>query len=117
MVGSAARILVSSAIAPCSSGTLKSTRTNTRRPLRSRSAIDSFPTVSPRLAAVGSHALLHDQSQQVHATVRVAPLVVVPGADLHEIAIHHLRVRRVDNRRMGVALEVDRNQRLRPARG
>ena len=35
-------------------------------------------------------------SEQVDAAARVAPLVVVPREDLHEVAVHHLRVGRVE---------------------
>src|SRR5215470_9281393 len=42
MVGSVARMRVSSPITPSLSGTLKSTRMNTRLPARSRSLIESF---------------------------------------------------------------------------
>src|SRR5262245_59467883 len=42
MVGSVARMRVSSPMTPPLSGTLKSTRTNTRLPARSRSSIESF---------------------------------------------------------------------------
>jgi hypothetical protein len=44
IVGSEARILVSSPMTPFLSGTLKSTRTNTRRSFRRRSRIDRFFT-------------------------------------------------------------------------
>ncbi len=49
--------------------------------------------------------------QQVDAAVGVAPLVVVPGQHLHEIAVHDLRVGAVDDRGMRVAAVVDRDQR------
>ena len=48
IVGSEARMRVSSPMTPFSSGTLKSTRTNTRRPDSSRSVMDSFGT-GPRV--------------------------------------------------------------------
>ena len=44
--------------------------------------------------------------------LRVAPLVVVPGHHLDEVAVHHLGVGGVDDRRVRVAAEVDRHQRL-----
>src|SRR5262245_39012584 len=91
---------VSSPIAPSLSGTLKSTRTNTRRPATSMSRSESFRLES----------FLDEQPQQIDAPVRVAPLVVVPREDLHEIAVHHFRVRRVDDRGVRVALEVDRDE-------
>src|SRR5438552_1943340 len=85
-------------------GTLKSTRTNARLPLRSRSLIESFGTTPTLQAPLDEHA------QQVHASVRVAPLVVVPREDLHEVAVHDLCIRGVDNRGIGIALEIDRDK-------
>ena len=54
IVGTDARMRVSSATAPFSIGTLKSTRMNTRRPDRSRSRMESFilTTVDCRLLTV-----------------------------------------------------------------
>src|SRR5262245_39011179 len=112
---------------PPLSGTLKSTRTKTRLPFRSRSQIESFMVArlvpvpddprkpsrympsrraarrEPRPAL---EAFLHERAQQVDAAARVAPLVVVPRQDLDEVAVHHLRVRHVDDRRVRVAPEV-----------
>src|SRR5687768_18480758 len=90
MVGSDARMRVSSPMTPPLSGTLKSTRTKTRRPPRSSCSIDFLATV--RLVTV-LEAFENDLLQQVDAAVRVAPLVVVPREDLHEVAVHHLGVR------------------------
>ncbi len=45
IVGSEARIRVSSLISPCLIGTLKSTRMSTRRPVTSRSVIVRFATL------------------------------------------------------------------------
>src|ERR1051326_7249587 len=106
MVGSDARMRVSSSTRPSARGTLKSTRTKTRLPCRSRSRIDSvIARLKPRAAL---NALRDELAQQVDAAVRVAPLVVVPGEDLHEVAVHHLRVRRVAGGGRRVPLEVDR---------
>src|SRR5437762_5032406 len=113
---------VSSAIVPCSSGTLKSTRMKTRLPLISRSSIESL-AITPRPAASltpcersspaclsGTHynLLSYKHAQQIDAPVRITPFVVVPRQHLHEIAVHHLRVRRVHDRGIRVALEIDR---------
>src|SRR6266508_6102516 len=100
IVGRDARIRVSSPIVPCLIGTLKSTRMKTRFPSRSRS-------LTPR---GNLQPLLDEIAQQVHAAVRVAPLVVVPGKDLDEVAVHHFRVGRIDDRRVLVSLEVDRDE-------
>src|SRR4051794_3117888 len=90
----------SSATSPSLSGTLKSTRTSTRSPgliSRSRSVFLPRPTAA-------LNALSQDLLGKVHDAVRVAPLVVVPGADLHQIADDHRhpgvedrRVRRLDD--------------------
>src|SRR4030095_4828966 len=86
---------VSSAIRPSLSGTLKSTRTKARLPARSTSLMESL-----------GNAPLHQHADEVDTSARVAPLVVVPGQNLHEIAIHDFRVRRVDDTRIRIALEV-----------
>src|SRR4051794_18983666 len=104
MVGSDARIRVSSPICPSLIGTLKSTRMKTRCPLRSRSRIESFMASLRR--AWPLQALRHELSHEIDAAVRIAPLVVVPRQDLHEVAIHPFRVRHVDDRRVPVAFEV-----------
>src|SRR5882672_1272805 len=107
MVGSDARMRVSSPITPAFSGTLKSTRMKTRLPARSRSRIESL---DKELALESS---FHQQPKEIHAAVRVAPFVVVPRQDFHEVAVHHLGVGRVDDGGMRVALEVDGHQLLR----
>src|SRR3954466_11104749 len=77
-VGSEARTRVSSPIVPFLIGTLKSTRRNTRFPARSRSLMLRNPL----------QPLLDQVAQQIHAPVRITPLVVVPREDLHEVTIH-----------------------------
>ena len=97
-VGSAARIRASSLTSPSRpSGTLKSTRTNTRRSRRSRSSIvrlDMAGTRRPagpgRSAGRSLPAPPHEGDEIAHAA-RVAPLVVVPGEHLHERAVHDRR--------------------------
>ena len=90
IVGSDARMRVSSPMTPPLSGTLKSTRMKTRRPFRLRSRIVRLPRHQPATLQTARY----DLTQQVDAAVRVAPLVVVPRQHLHEVAVHHLRVRR-----------------------
>src|SRR5262245_27435221 len=109
MVGSAARMRVSSVIVPFSIGTLKSTRMKTFRPLRERSRMVVIRTI-PADEGLPLEPLLFHVADQIDAAARVAPLVVVPRQDLDEVAVEHLRVRRVENRRVRVALEVDRDQ-------
>ena len=76
-VGSAAWMRASSVmLRSSSSGTLKSTRTRTRLPSTSRSS------------SVRTHQHLLGE---VHAAVGVAPLVVVPGDDLDQVALEHRR--------------------------
>src|SRR5262249_61816950 len=93
---------VSSAIRPFLSGTLKSTRTKARLPLRSTSLMESL-----------SNSFFHQQPNEVDTSARITPLVVVPGEHLHEIAIHHLRVSRVDDRRIRIAFQVDGHEFVR----
>ena len=89
MVGSAARIRVSSVIRPWSIGTLKSTRTNTRRPSSARSRI-VFIMRASRLDAARRHV-----SDQIDTAARVTPLpLLVPGDDLDEVFVEHARASR-----------------------
>jgi len=62
--------------------------------------------------AFALQTFLDQQAKQINTATRVAPLVVVPGEDFDEIAVHHLRVGCVDDRRMRVALEIDRHELL-----
>src|SRR5256885_2298232 len=80
MVGSAARMRASSFTAPVflSTGTLKSTRTKTRLPATSRSSTER--TMRP------ASELRCDEERHVHHAIGEAPLVVVPGEDLGELA-------------------------------
>src|SRR5438876_10927787 len=113
---------VSSVIRPSSSGTLKSARTNTRVPFRSgRSLTVRFAIALQRRDRRGSQrwnsmilrsrrasadsalksvlaavARGHVADQVLHP-VREAPLVVVPGEDLGQVAVDHLGERGVDD--------------------
>src|SRR5690606_41924641 len=111
IVGSAARIRVSSPTEPSSfSGTLKSTRQRARRPRTAssgRSAI-VMRSITGSLSAKG----LANHIEKVHATVRVAPLVVVPAADLDQPAIDHVGRLRVENARRRMANVVSRYELL-----
>src|SRR5947207_15958721 len=102
---------VSSVIRPSSSGTLKSARTNTRVPFKSeRSLTVRFPIVET-VEGSAPIARRHVTNQVLHP-VREAPLVVVPGEDLGQVAVDHLGERGVDDGRVRVAAEVDRDQLL-----
>src|SRR5262245_6683593 len=90
------------------SGTLKSTRRNTRRPVRSTSSMvrlgnDGRPWVLQGLAHV---------EDEVADPARVAPLVVVPGEDLDQVALDERGRGAVHDRRVRVAVEVRRDQLL-----
>src|SRR6185312_16370349 len=112
IVGSDARMRESSATPLAGvSGTLKSTRMKTRLPSIGRSAMDLIMTTRPLLFLAGLQALLRDVLGQLVEAVGVAGLVVVPGHDLGQLADHHRR-EQVDRRRVVVAVEVDRHQRL-----
>src|SRR3954452_4939066 len=93
MVGTAAAIRASSVTRPPSSGTLKSTRARTACPVvTSRSRTVLLPNTSGHGRA-GENAL-----GKVDHPIRIAPLVVVPGDDLHELLVDHHRERRVEDR-------------------
>src|SRR5690242_11345655 len=103
MVGSAARMRVSSVIAPpSSSGTLKSTRTSTCLPRTS---------ISRTVALFMLQPLTHEV-RQVGDAAGIAPLVVVPGDDLDHVVSQHHRRETIDDRGVRVATEVAGDQRL-----
>src|SRR6266850_5460312 len=112
-VGRAARMRVSSATLPLSSGTLKSTRTRTRFPRTSASRMVRLSKVTRVLAASSDRDahLRGDELGDVGEAARVAPLVVVPGNDLDHVAEDD-RVQRAHDRRVRVALQVARYERL-----
>src|SRR6185437_17102285 len=101
MVGSAARMRVSSVIVPpSSSGTLKSSRTSTRLPRTSTSRTVALSMLEPLSHEVG----------QVGDPAGIAPLIVVPGDDLdHVVAQHHCR-EAVNDGRVGVTPEIAGDQ-------
>src|SRR5438477_8981169 len=135
MVGIAARMRESSVTLPSSSGTLKSTRRNTRLPAASKSRIVSLSMghrpwrraerVRPRLpipswlglVRSGGRALLdrlssRHERDEIRDAAAVAPFVVVPADHLdHRAAQHHRRFR-VDDRGATVAPEVGRYEGL-----
>src|SRR5215831_1969313 len=105
-VGRASRIRVSSVtFCRSSSGTLKSTRTKTRFPVSCRSSMER--NISPPRAGL---ALGLDQPGEVDHPVGEAPLVVVPGHHLGEVAVDDEGVGPVDDGRVRVAVVVDRDR-------
>src|SRR5581483_2023901 len=132
MVGIAAPTRVVSVTAPVclSSGTFRSSRSRTRLPRRSRSrrvrygmaaSLEAWPASNPEqaagwprgplLAARGSGQARPDERRQVGDPAGVAPLVVVPGADLGQ-GIDDERIQRAEDRGVRVALQVAGHQRL-----
>src|SRR6185503_8852217 len=123
MVGMEARMRESSVTLPSSSGTLKSTRTKTRFPATSASRTVSLSmgcswlsVGSPRsgggAGGGGAGELRRDHRDEVGAAAAVAPLVVVPGDDLHHRPAEDHGARRVDDRGAGIAAEVGRDEGL-----
>ena len=65
----------------------------------------SSPSDCASEAAPGTasmHDLLRDMHQQIDDLIRVAPLVVVPGYDLHEIGVQCDTGARIENRCAGI---------------
>ena len=77
-----------------------------RAPTRADRSRSAKPNTWPSVCSGYKHSL-----QQIDAAARVSPLVVVPRQHLDEVAVHHLGVVGVDDRRMRVAAEVDRHER------
>src|SRR5579859_3712426 len=100
-VGSVSRMRVSSVTTPSLSGTLKSTRINTRFPRKSKSLIVSL---------FMSLEFARHQLDQIPATARIAPFVVVPSQHFHTLVADHFCVFRIHNRRIRIPFEVRRDQ-------
>ena len=105
IVGTAARSLVSSLIAPSCIGTLKSTRTSTRLPVRSAGR-------SSRVLKLGHSAQLGHRRGGVDHAVRKAPFIVVPADHADQLAFEHRGLEAVDGRARRIVVEVDRDQGL-----
>src|SRR5205814_10474962 len=98
IVGRLARIRVSSATTPSSSGTFRSARSRTRLPSRSASLTLAFANEGGGLVSGTDRRRLKHLLRQLDAAVRVAPLVVVPGEDLDEFPIDDDRLLRIEDR-------------------
>src|SRR5258706_2095010 len=90
-------------------GTLKSTRTSTRRPAgsRSRTVFLRFAVTTPTTGPPSRHL-----EERVHHPVRETPFVVVPGEHLHQMSFHHVRGERLEHAAVRVADHVDRDDRV-----
>src|ERR1700738_2637316 len=95
IVGRLSRIRVSSVIrmfpSISSVGTLKSTRTRTRRPFTSRSRTNSFAILS---------VCLQDVLQQIDTSIRITPLVIVPTDQFKESTVQPDAGRSVEDARV-----------------
>src|SRR5262249_9144507 len=101
--GSAASMRVSSVTVPSRSGTLKSTRINTRLPGKSRSEMESLFTIL-------SQGLPHNELDQVAEPHAEAPFVVVPREDFQHPVPDRFCQRAVDYGRMRVVEKIGRNE-------
>src|SRR3989442_10628543 len=111
MVGRVPRMRVSSVMWPLwSSGTWKSARMMTRFPRRGRSSMVTLfrcMRSGPVRSAAGGHVL-----DEVPDPTRVAPLVVVPGDDLHHALVEPSGQRGVHDGRVRVPVHVHRHHRI-----
>src|SRR5689334_6032904 len=107
MVGSAATMRVSSATSPSWMGTLKSTRTSTRRPAGCRSFTLFLRAVATPMKASSGHL-----EQRVDDAIREACFVVVPREHLDQIAVHHVGGEGVEHAAVRVADHVARDDRI-----
>src|ERR1044071_8474299 len=114
MVGRLSRIRVSSVtrtLPPRTSvGTLKSTRTSTRFPRTSRSRTESFAIICSSSCSCWRSVSQH--FHQLHATIAVAPLIVIPADHFYETIADHERQLAVEDAGMRIANDVLGNERL-----
>src|SRR5207244_11498441 len=93
-----------------SSGTLKSARMMTRLPRRGRSSMVTLfrcMRSGSVCSAAGGHVF-----DEVPEPTRVAPLVVVPGGELHHALVEPSGQRGVHDGRVRVPVHVHRHQRI-----
>src|SRR5262245_47173156 len=122
MVGRDARIRVSSVTTAFSRGTFRSARTSTRRPSTSASltlalvnerVLDASALTGTRRRALSTdRRRLQHLLRQLNAAVGVTPLVVVPGEDLHELAVEDDGLLGVEYGRVGIGDDVGRDDRV-----
>src|SRR5574337_1955112 len=108
---------VSSATLPSSRGTLKSTRRKTRFSRGSKSRTVSLSIAPSARRWAGSRPPRRSQTfghvgHEVCHAAAVAPLVVVPGDDLHEVAAQDHGGGAVDDRGPAVTPEVGGDERF-----
>src|SRR5690242_5943440 len=104
---------VSSVTRPLSSGTLKSTRTSARFPrtcsFESSRIVFFFTRGFPRPPFLVPRPPLQarpDVAQEIHASRRVAPLVVVPARNFYQQSVDDVRALRIQNARMRISYKV-----------
>src|SRR6267378_1637727 len=138
IAGTEARMRVSSVMLPAAScGTFRSARMNTRLPRRSRSVMRRIVMVSSQHLSATENSKgaekrppeisglcflrarcgkcfcllrVRKRNRDIQHAVAEAPLVVIPGAYLHQRAFRNLGERRVEHRRRRVVVEIDRHQ-------
>src|SRR5829696_2079779 len=112
MVGSEARIRVSSATSPFSSGTFRSERSRTLRPSTSASLTLALPNERAAFASGTYRGRLEHLLRQVGAAVGIAPLVVVPGEELDEGSVDDDGLLGVEHRGVRVRDDVTGDDRV-----
>src|SRR5271155_5647351 len=109
MVSRLASIRAGSWITPSAIGTLKSHRTSTFLFWNSRCVI-GWTGIAGQFHSLRLKLIRHE-SGDIREPVRVAPFVVVPRKYLDHPLADDLGQGRVENRRMRIAVEIDRDQR------
>src|SRR5919106_1097594 len=112
IVGSEARIRVSSATPPPSRGTLRSARRRTLRPSTSASLTLALRNEREPVPSGTYGGRLQHLLRQFDAALRVAPLVVVPREDLHELPVDDRGLLGVEDRRVRVGDDVGGDDRV-----
>src|SRR5665213_4545183 len=106
--GAVRSMRVASDTTPFSTGTLRSTRISTRLPFTSAWSRVLKALMSGPGSARSLKQLAHRHGGVGHA-VGEAPLVVIPRHHAHQRAVHHLGLIHVEDRRVRVVVEVDRD--------
>src|SRR5690606_542344 len=111
MVGSDAWIRTSDVTLPSLTGTFKSSRISTRLPFRSRSVMRKMDIACLCSLASSGCLLIRHRCQQIQQAVGVSPFVVIPGDQMHHVALY-ARLRGIDNRRFRAMNKITAHQRL-----